>query len=375
MSSNPHRWQAPGNAKGFNTTIGNTTQKIKNRINLNNRTIGTLKYIKEQSNQDGFISEKVLKEELKNYLYQNFYEEKTDSLVTHFYKPALFYGFIVRDKNYNLSLSIEGNLFVNSYEKKDFYSCKRILINQLDNTTYPNSSTPDVKNLKIFPFRIFFKLLLENEKLSSSFIKEKLIYISLQNDLIEYSRTHNLLDIKEGNYYEKFNSWVINSLVDIEILDLQHKYISINKEIVNHIKSLYDNLQYSDMFFNDVTCQLNKNVADKRVKRDASLIAKAKKRDDFRCVINPNHQTFYSKGEKYVEGHHIIPLFQQKNYNFKLDTIENIISLCPNCHREIHFSDNKEELLKQIFFINNKFMKKNEIDLNDFYKMYNCFNI
>ncbi|MEA3227494.1 MAG: HNH endonuclease signature motif containing protein [Campylobacterota bacterium] len=293
--------------------------------------------------------------------------------MTHFYKPALFYGFIVRDIDYNLSLSIEGNLFVNSYEKGDFYNSKRILINQLDNTIYPNSATPDVKNLKLFPFRIFFKLLLENKKLSSSFMKEKLIYITKYSDLKNYQKTHNLLDIPDDNYYEKFNSWIINSLVDMQILELKYKYLSINKEIENHIVSLYNNLEYSDMFFDDLICELNKEVADKRVKRDSSLILKVKERDQFRCVISKDHTTFYSKGNPYIEAHHIIPMFQQKNYSFKLDTLENIISLCPNCHREIHFSDNKQEILEKIFKINSAQMSKNQIDLNDFYKMYSCF--
>jgi len=373
LSSNSHRWQAPGNAKGFNTSIGNTTKKIKNRINLNNRTIGTLKYIKERSNQDGFISEERLRDELKEYLYLHFNEEKTDSLVTHFYKPALFYGFIIRDINYNLSLSIEGNLFVNSYENKDFYNCKRILINQLDNTTYPNSATPNIQNIQLFPFRILFKLLLQNQHLSSSFMKKKLIYIVNLNHLKDYLHTDNLLDIREGNYYEKFNSWVINSLVDIGIFNLKEKYISIDKEILSHIQLLYTNLNYDDMFFDNIVCELNKKVANKRVKRDNSLILKAKERDNFQCCIDKKHTTFYSKERPYVEGHHIIPLFQQKNYSFKLDDIDNIISLCPNCHREIHLSDNKKEILKKIFQLNIVQMNKNQINLNDFYKMYSCF--
>ncbi|HDY7447493.1 TPA: HNH endonuclease [Vibrio vulnificus] len=39
-----------------------------------------------------------------------------------------------------------------------------------------------------------------------------------------------------------------------------------------------------------------------------------------------------SNGEPYLEVHHIIPLSQGG-----LDSLENVISLCPNCHRKIHF--------------------------------------
>lgn len=366
----PPRWQAPGNAKGFNTTIGNTQRKIKSRINANNRTIGTLKYIKEKSNENGFVSEEQLIGELKQYLYENFGEEQTESLVTHFYKPALFYGLIVRDKAYNLSLSIEGNLFINSYEAKEFKKAKEILINQLDNTTYPNSATPSVKGLKLFPFRILFKLLLENESLSANFLREKLIYIGMQEDLKKYERSRDLVDVKASKYYDKFYTWVINSLVDVEILKSHNSFIAISFDVLEHIKSLYANLNYNDMFFESTSCELNSSIANKRVKRDASLILKAKERDNYRCVVDTSHTTFIAKSKPYVEGHHVVPMFQQKNYNFPLDDVDNIISLCPNCHREIHLSDDKSSILRRIYAIQKEYMQKNGIDLIEFYKMY-----
>ena len=374
MAGAPLRWQAPGNAKGFNTFIGNTQTKIKSRINANNRTIGTLKYIKEMSNESGFISEEQLTRELKKYLYRHFLEEQTDSLVTHFYKPALFYGLISRDKNYNLSLSIEGNLFVNYYDAKEFQKAKEVLINQLDNTTYPNSATPGVKELKLFPFRILFKLLLENEKLSADFLREKLIYIVSKESLSQYEKSENLVDIKQYSYYDKFYTWVVNSLVDVEILDSKNNFVSINSDVLAHINSLYKNLSYSDMFFESASCELNSSVADKRVKRDASLIIKAKERDMYKCVIDSSHKTFISKSHPYVEGHHVIPMYQQKNYSFALDDVDNIVSLCPNCHREIHSSDDKTAILNRVYEVQKGYMKAHQIELSELYKMYACLS-
>jgi 5-methylcytosine-specific restriction protein A len=102
------------------------------------------------------------------------------------------------------------------------------------------------------------------------------------------------------------------------------------------------------------------------------LIAKAKKRDNFICKISHKHITFISNKTNYVEGHHIIPMFQQKNYDFNLDDVNNIISLCPNCHREIHSADNKKKIIDNLYKLNKQYMEANNIYLNDLYKMYIC---
>ena len=51
-------WQAPGNAKGFDSFIGDNSK-------MNNRTIGILEYIKEKSYINGYVNEKIYKAEIK----------------------------------------------------------------------------------------------------------------------------------------------------------------------------------------------------------------------------------------------------------------------------------------------------------------------
>ena len=65
-------------------------------------------------------------------------------------------------------------------------------------------------------------------------------------------------------------------------------------------------------------------------------------------------------------------MFQQKNYNFKIDDVRNIISLCPNCHREIHSADDKADILNRLYGLNEDYMKSNNIHINDLHKMYMC---
>lgn len=76
---------------------------------------------------------------------------------------------------------------------------------------------------------------------------------------------------------------------------------------------------------------------------------------DYMCEIDNNHETFTAKATKrpYMEGHHSIPLSKQDNFNNSLDVYANIVSLCPICHRLIHYGicEEKTDVLKKIYYL------------------------
>lgn len=75
----------------------------------------------------------------------------------------------------------------------------------------------------------------------------------------------------------------------------------------------------------------------------------------YKCEINENHKTFTSDSTRhpYMEGHHGIPISKQDKFNYSLDIYANIISLCPICHRLLHYGicDEKTEVLKRIYYL------------------------
>lgn len=75
--------------------------------------------------------------------------------------------------------------------------------------------------------------------------------------------------------------------------------------------------------------------------RDINEAIQAKKNSKWLCELNPNHKTFVSQadGKPFVEAHHLIPMAVQDNFKFSLDFADNIVSLCPNCHRLVHHAD------------------------------------
>ena len=91
-----------------------------------------------------------------------------------------------------------------------------------------------------------------------------------------------------------------------------------------------------------------------------------------KCFFNENHITFESYNRlNYVEAHHIIPVALNDSFDEELDCEENVIALCPNCHKAIHYAvdEHKEDLLKFIMENDNNLSKFN-INLEDLKEFY-----
>ena len=74
---------------------------------------------------------------------------------------------------------------------------------------------------------------------------------------------------------------------------------------------------------------------------------------NFKCENDQDHETFISArtGNQFVEAHHLIPMEYQGEFTVSIDVPENIISLCPNCHRAFHNSiiSNQEKLISKFY--------------------------
>jgi Predicted restriction endonuclease len=87
--------------------------------------------------------------------------------------------------------------------------------------------------------------------------------------------------------------------------------------------------------------------------RDRIIVKQVIKADGFQCEISKSHTTFISRcnDEPYLEGYHLIPISRQDRFDKSLDVYANIIGLCPNCHRQLHFGRLLEvrEILKGLY--------------------------
>jgi 5-methylcytosine-specific restriction enzyme A len=74
-------------------------------------------------------------------------------------------------------------------------------------------------------------------------------------------------------------------------------------------------------------------------KRDPNVAAEALKKANYCCENDPSHTTFMTSfGHQFMEAHHLIPMGAYDSFEFDIDVPENVISLCPTCHRAFHHS-------------------------------------
>lgn len=81
--------------------------------------------------------------------------------------------------------------------------------------------------------------------------------------------------------------------------------------------------------------------------RSVQVAGRALAMSGAKCALspdNPPHSHFTSRrtGKQYVELHHLVPFSQQANFSVSLDVEENIIALCPHCHRLLHNGIDRE---------------------------------
>lgn len=93
---------------------------------------------------------------------------------------------------------------------------------------------------------------------------------------------------------------------------------------------------------------------------------------DYKCMNNEMHSTFFAKSsnKQFMEAHHLIPIsFQAEiwsRFKVNIDCKENIVSLCPNCHRAIHYSIDiyKQQMLENLYKIKKGDLKKIGINIS-----------
>lgn len=102
--------------------------------------------------------------------------------------------------------------------------------------------------------------------------------------------------------------------------------------------------------------------------RNASIGLKAQESAGYRCEVDPNHNTFISvTGRPYVESHHLVPVSQQSRFpSASLDVEENIVALCPLCHRHLHYGigESKKELIDRLWRSRKDRLSSREINIS-----------
>ena len=125
--------------------------------------------------------------------------------------------------------------------------------------------------------------------------------------------------------------------------------------------------------------ELNENNST-RYQTNTRLAKTVIKRHNYICEIDCLHTSFInSKGKPYMEAHHLIPMSSQKDFlPVNIDREENIICICPNCHRAIHYGsiDEKKDRLSKLYDIRENEFKQCGITISkqELLKLYKVDN-
>ena len=85
----------------------------------------------------------------------------------------------------------------------------------------------------------------------------------------------------------------------------------------------------------------------------------------FLCEIDREHPSFIRRknNHNYVEPHHLVPMKYSDDFSVSLDVPANIVSLCSNCHNEIHYGKNYEQLIERLYEQRKDLLQKVGIDI------------
>lgn len=87
-------------------------------------------------------------------------------------------------------------------------------------------------------------------------------------------------------------------------------------------------------------------------KRDLQRAADALARAEYQCEFDSRDRTFLRKNRKpYTEPHHLIPMSKYKDFDYSVDVMENIVSLCSHCHNLLHYGrlEDKKPILEKLY--------------------------
>ena len=172
------------------------------------------------------------------------------------------------------------------------------------------------------------------------FVDDDSLSLKKLNEL-KLVKTHIQGSFKSDNNTELF-SYIDNQFMKkLKDITIDEYYMQVNKD--------GDVLQVDD-----VPCK--PSIADKTkyhtsYKRNPQIGRYAIQKAGYKCEIDSTHKTFISRGsgKPYLESHHLVPMSAQSYFKNSLDVPANMIALCSSCHNEIHYGENREVLIRDLY--------------------------
>ncbi len=206
----------------------------------------------------------------------------------------------------------------------------------------------------------------------SRFVQFKSIYSSLYEKQ-EYGLLNGL---KTLSLVESENSTVSvlhDATEEVELQADQELFNAINDDVLESLETTASfeyvgrpQLKQEPVFIN----------GHKSYKRDKKKSINALRKARHKCEIDVTHPSFVRRNsdQTYTEPHHLIPMGFSDRFDVSLDVEENIVSLCSNCHNQLHYGRDIRPLLDSLFALRKDLLKSAgiEITIEELYEMYDA---
>ncbi|MEG2869746.1 MAG: hypothetical protein RR894_18600 [Terrisporobacter sp.] len=159
-------------------------------------------------------------------------------------------------------------------------------------------------------------------------------------DSIEIDRIKELYleidDLREKD--ERGNRMYTSSLIWYK------KYLEEDLNLNTLVKD--DPNEYSIVYGKKAKGDFTISEGTKQWKRDRAVVDRSIEFSNNKCEYDDKHEYFISNksGKNYVEGHHLIPMKYQDNFEYSLDVEANVVSLCVVCHKIFHLGRIKDKV-------------------------------
>ena len=195
-------------------------------------------------------------------------------------------------------------------------------------------------------------------EMDKNYLQNPSLRINMQNNLA-LAKTNGLhIDNESGKRLVAFKPGSIFNYLDN--YNLFHQAAASAQEVENELDQQLNEEVSRDAFTSNQEIRYSgakPKVATKIVKgqrvyprnKQTSVNALIKAR--CRCEIDQDHPSFLRRNsnELYMEPHHLIPTCFHDRFNVSLDIEENIVSLCSNCHNQLHYGQDIVPLITQLF--------------------------
>ncbi len=204
----------------------------------------------------------------------------------------------------------------------------------------------------------------------SRFNQAKRIYSALHENQ-EYNVLYGLKTLADTE-----NIFTVSDVVEEDITEYQadkELIDEINEEIATTLEQEED-FEYAGVpqTKDEPTYTNGRKVYKRDKKRAINALKKAK----HKCEVDSEHSTFIRKNssQPYTEPHHLIPLGFSDRFDVSLDVEENIVSLCSNCHNQLHYGRDIRNILEYLYNQRKELLEKVGImiTLQDLFEMYNA---